>query len=288
MDVIMSSPPSLSMHAQAPPLNDRYQREYYQASHDNYSPRYHLPDEIILHVLSYLIPKHGVVISTDSDGGTCPLTIKSLLQTSRTIRSLILFFTKRFPLRIDIKSGKHCQCHALKTPDDILNSPLGKVLRLPLTMWNEIVVTFAPSLHESLDEACTMVHKSLTKLDVAYTTFTARARFRASITCIRRQSFALARTIYSFGCVPGIENIRWSYVFDDTLGLEHHDDQQRSQRTLWDLELIKTFLCPWRWQPRQHGDHPQVKFPKRFTVGPDMQEASFLPRPRFRAYDIRT
>ncbi|OQV02925.1 hypothetical protein CLAIMM_08039 [Cladophialophora immunda] len=228
-----------------------------------------LPDELILQVLSYFVPEKGVSISTDSAGDICPTTIKSLLQTSRMIRDEI----SRFPLRIYIQSGRNCQCHTLARPENIISTTLGNAARFPLTAWREIIVSFRPGLHESLDDACMMVQRTLKRIDVPYSTFNSRTRCRNSILCVRRQSIALSQIMECLGMPRYVEKMRWEFVFDGSQGFDDRD--QRHERPLWDLSSIKRCLSSWRWYMPLSQAVPFVKFPRRFRVGLDIAEGPF-------------
>ncbi|KIX95293.1 uncharacterized protein Z520_08810 [Fonsecaea multimorphosa CBS 102226] len=252
-----------SVHRTQRPLINR-DPEYAEAMDIAPSFARHIPDEIILRVLSYLIPQRGVTISTDSAGDFDPLTIKSLLQTSRAVRNEVLSCTKASTLHIYIASGKNCPCPTLTTPDDILDTNLGKAAKLPTTIWGEIIVTFAPGLHRELGDACMFVQRTLRRIKVPYSNFASGTRCRSSITCVRRQSTALARAMGNADDVQENEKIRWKFVFDGSRGLDDRDKRHRA--SVHDLSTIDACLYPWRLQ---NTTVPHVTFPKRFRVGLD-------------------
>ncbi|OAP65586.1 hypothetical protein AYL99_01558 [Fonsecaea erecta] len=223
----------------------------------------YVPDEIIFEILSHLIPKQGLTVSTDSGSNVCPFTINSLLQTSRTIRNKVISYTKRFPLHINITSGENCRCNILTIPEDILKAPLGKAALFSIGIWSEIIVTFTPILVDELKDSCMRTQIALIEAGVPFSAFSAGSRSRAAIRCVRRQSGALSQTMERLENRRRGDKIRWRFVFDGSRGIDAQDEQRESP--LWSLGAIGACLTRWRWHQGTYTV-PAVKLPKRFYV----------------------
>ncbi|KIW89579.1 uncharacterized protein Z519_09735 [Cladophialophora bantiana CBS 173.52] len=243
----------------APPTTQHSQDSLINIDHVKYaenneggpSSMPHIPDEILLEVLKYHIPKNGVTIFPSSYGDVCPATLTSLLRTSHKVRNEILHYTKHFPLRIYIASGKHCQCNTLKNPHNILATYLGKAAQLPLTIWNEVIVTFQPELHESVNDACEKLQRTLTRTGIDYSTFNTRTKWRKSISCVRRQTAALTQTMEDLANLREDDQVRLRFVFDGLRGLDAQD--QRRRTSVWEFSHVENILDSWRWQAQLQG-----------------------------------
>ncbi|KAJ9603512.1 hypothetical protein H2200_011698 [Cladophialophora chaetospira] len=216
----------------------------------------YLPPEVIGLVIDCFIPPSGLHISNDPNLQACLNTISSLSRTSCMVRSQVHKAFNR-PLNITITNSRECR----KRPacSQTLDPRLAKALALPLQMFPEIKITFAPQVQI---KPCRRSYEDIRRRGRPVVD-EQLLKFRANTICMIRQSNALAFALQNHHALRAGAHLK--FLWDGSRGV----DQANRNRPfpLWEFHYIEPLMGNWYWvKTRWPGTTYEICFPKKVST----------------------